>query len=168
MKVSLYMAITVDGFIAKENGKTPWSPEEFTSYFNTVKKAGHIIVGRTTYEAFRPEDFVSMGHPFMVVLTKNSSLKDQEKIKFANSPQSALNLLAKHGFKEALVTGGAKTNTSFLKEKLISEVFIDVEPLIFGQGSPLFAPGPFDYELELLGTKNLSSQTIQLHYKLKK
>lgn len=43
-----------------------------------------------------------------------------------------------------------------------------VEPLIFGQGMSLFTPIDFEFKLELLEVKNLSPQTVQLHYKVKK
>lgn len=168
MKVVLYMAITANGYIAKKNNDTPWSAEEFTSYYNQVKKAKHVIVGNKTYPLFRESDFADMGHPLVLVLTRNKSLTGKGKVKYVNSPQQALKLLESEGFKQALVTGGGETNKAFLEQGLIDEIYLDVEPLIFGDGLSLFSSLDFECQLELLGTKKLNPHTLQLHYRIVK
>ena len=57
-------------------------------------------------------------------------------------------------------------NSSFMKEKLIDEIHLDVEPLVFGRGIKLFADDDFESRLELVGTKKLSANTVQLHYRV--
>ena len=54
-----------------------------------------------------------------------------------------------------------------MRERLINEIYLDVEPLIFGEGIQVIAPSEFEYELELLEVKNLNKNTIQLHYIVK-
>lgn len=50
MKVILYMAVTINGFIAKEDDDTSWiSQEEWDSYSLAVRQAGCLVVGRRTY-----------------------------------------------------------------------------------------------------------------------
>jgi len=168
MKVILYMAITANGYIAKKNNDTPWSSEEFASYFSHVRSAKHVIVGHKTFKLFRASDFADMGHPLVIILTRKSSLSDKDQVKYVNSPQQALQVLEAKGFMQALVTGGGETNQAFLDQGLIDEIYLDVEPILFGQDIPLFAPTVYDCQLELLGTLKLNPHTLQLHYKVLK
>jgi riboflavin biosynthesis pyrimidine reductase len=79
-----------------------------------------------------------------------------------------LKLLKERGFKTALVGGGGKLNSSFMKERLVDEIYLEVTPMIFGKGIKVFEDSNFEAKLELLGVKKLSSNEIQLHYKILK
>lgn len=166
MKVILYMAMTVNGLIAKKNNKTEWSDEEWKSYRDMVRKTGNLTTGRITYPLYEKSNFSDMNNPLVVVLTSDISKADSEKVKYANSAKKAIEILEKYGFKTTLVAGGGKTNTSFLQEKLIDEIYLDVEPMIYGEGIPLFSPSDTELKLELLETRKISKNTIQLHYKV--
>jgi len=168
MKVILYMAITTNGMIARKNLETPWSDEEFTSYYEKVKEIGNVIVGSRTYPQFLESDIVSMGNPLMVVLTRSEKVSSKENVVFVSSATKALELIKDKGFEQALVTGGGETNKAFLETGLIDEIYLDIEPLIFGDGIPLFSPSNVELKLKLLETKKISDQTIQLHYKVEK
>lgn len=168
MKVILYMAITANGMIAKSNREVEWSSEEGESYYSKVKEIGNLITGSVTYPEYEPQNFKDMGDPLVVILTKDKSRKVSEKVNFANSPLQAIKILEDNGFKEALVAGGAKTNASFLKENLIDEIFLDLEPIIYGEGLPLFSPTGEKLNLKLLETKKIGSDTLQLHYEVLK
>jgi dihydrofolate reductase len=166
MKVILYMAITANGYIARENDDTPWSDEEWEAFNKMANHVKNEVIGRKTLELFNEKGIEAMGNPFIVVLTSQKGAKSNKNIKFVNTPQEALELLERQGFKEALVAGGSTLNTSFMKEELVDEIYLDVEPFVFSKGVPLFRPEDFEYKLELLEVNKLSSQTIQLHYKV--
>lgn len=154
--------MTANGMIARKNLETPWSEDEFASYCNKVKEVGAFIIGNVTFSQFRESDFEAMGNPLTIVLT-TKSLENTDKVRYANSAEEAFEVLEKEGFKTALVTGGAQTNKAFAK--YIDEIYLDIEPLIFGEGIPLFSPVNFEYKLKFISFKMLSAQTIQLHYK---
>lgn len=59
-------------------------------------------------------------------------------------------------------------NSLFMKEGLIDEIYLDVEPIIFGKGIPLFTSEDFEYNFQMLDFKKLNENTIQLHYKVLK
>ena len=154
--------------IARENGETPWSEDAWKDYYLFVKQKGNIIVGRKTFELMQAADeFVKLGNPVTIVLSSNQ--KNQKgNLFFVNSPQQALELLKKKEFKEAVLGGGAKTNMSFLKNSLVDEIILTIEPLLFGKGIPLFAQEDFEAHLELIEVKKLTKNEIQLHYKVVK
>jgi dihydrofolate reductase len=51
-----------------------------------------------------------------------------------------------------------------LAENLVDEIYLDIEPIAFGSGIPLFRDKDFECKLKLLGQKNISDNEIQLHY----
>ncbi|OGY23193.1 MAG: hypothetical protein A2172_02330 [Candidatus Woykebacteria bacterium RBG_13_40_15] len=172
MKVILYMAPTVNGFIAKEDDDTTWVTEtEWESYSGMIKKAGNMIIGRRTYEIMLKNDEFNrsqFNQIKTVVVTDDASLQvhNPEFIFTAKSPREALGILRNQGFETIMVCGGGGLNASFLKEGLVNEIYLDIEPVIFGKGIRLFAEGDFETKLELLEVKNLSKNEIQLYYKI--
>ena len=173
MKVILYMAISVNGMIARKNDLTDWSEEESESYMAKVKECGNIIIGRRTYELMQEDenqdaDIDALGNPQIVVLSTGSSLKNDDKVEFVNNPREAVDFLNEKGFKVAMVAGGGQVDTVFVKSGLVDEIFLDIEPVIFGEGIPLFNPFGLEINLELVGTKKIGKNGVQLHYKVLK
>lgn len=75
-------------------------------------------------------------------------------------------MLEQKGHKEVVVIGGSQAVSQFMQENLIDEVYFDIEPLLFSKGMPIFKDANFEYRLELLGTKMLNKNTIQMHYRV--
>ena len=55
-----------------------------------------------------------------------------------------------------------------MEDGLIDEIYLDIEPIIFGKGIKLFADNNFEVKLKLLGIRNLTEDILQLHYKVLK
>lgn len=166
MKVVLYMAMTLNGYIAKENNETPWSDEEWQSFSKFVKEVKNIIIGKNTYEIMKKDDELSkIGNPFTVVVSKED-FAHNSNFAIAKSPKEALKILKEKNFAKALVAGGGILNASFMKDKLIDEIYLDIEPIVFGKGIKLFADEEFDIKLHLLKIRKLTKNIIQLHYKI--
>lgn len=161
------MAISVNGFIAKSNHETPWSDAEFASYSEKVKEIGNLIIGKTTYDLmYEEKTFTGLHEPFVAVLTSSVDKPQRKKTVYVNNFENALKELEKKGFDTALVGGGSKLNTAALKSGKINEIYIDIEPFVFGQGIPLFAPTDREIALKLIYTKRIGDSGIQLHYKV--
>ncbi len=169
MKVVLYMAMTVNGMIAKENDETPWSDAEWASFAKIVKQFKNLVIGRRTYEIMKSDKdlFSKIGNPFVVVVTSQKS-KASKNLAFAKSPKEALSVVKEKGFSAALLGCGAHLNAAFAKENLIDEIILDVEPMFFGKGIKLFADADFEVKLKLLEVRKLSKDELQLHYKVLK
>lgn len=166
MKITVYMAMTVNGLIAKPNDDTPWSTEEFDHYYKTACQFPAVILGRRTYDIMKDgPDFKKMGNPFLVVVSKKQQ-PSTPSVSFASTPRAALSILQQKGFSQGLLGGGGLVNSSFLKENLVDTLLIDIEPLIFGKGIPLFAPGGFEARLKFSGVKKISDQVVQLKYQV--
>lgn len=166
MKVILYMAITPNGFIAKENGDSSWTSESDQRRYDELSKAaGNIVIGRKTYETLKEQNLFPLpGRLNVVVTSQPETVEESESVSAARSPQQALNYLKAKGFETAFIAGGGQLNGSFMAASLVDEVYLTIEPLIFGRGIELFSEAAFENKLELIETIKLSANELQLHY----
>jgi len=165
MKVILYMAMSLNGMIAKSDDDTSWiTQKEWDSYSAAVIKAGALIVGRRTYNILTKQpEFAELKDVKLVAVSKeqNPELVSVNH-SVAESPEEALNLLK--DFDEVIVAGGGILSCSFIEKNLIDEIYVDIEPKIITDGIPLFRGKEFEANLKLIGQKKISEDEIQLHY----
>ena len=170
MKVILDMAMTVNGIIARKNFN-----EDFLSEYNwevfckIANGIGCIVIGRrthdiiTTYENYTLDKIKNVKK---IVISKNKSLKGTKDFFFVNSPKEAINKAKTFGFKEVLLAGGGKINSEFMKLGLVDEIFLNINPVILGDGIRVIAESNFQYKLKLLEIKKLKEGIIRVHYKV--
>ena len=170
MKTILYMGITVNGYIAKADGNSEWtSKEDLQGFYEQSKRAGNIIMGANTYRAASEYGYFPFPDALNVVVTHQKMENrwgDKKAIFIDKSPKETLSFLDKKGFTTAFLAGGGRLNSAFAKENLIDEIYLDVEPLAFGNGISVFAESDFELELKLLGVNQLNPDTVQLHYEV--
>lgn len=161
------MAMTADGKIAKHTQQfTNWTSHADKKIFvEETKKSGVIIMGETTYN--------TIGKPLPgrlnVVLTfqPETGKNIPNSLEYTNLPPAQLlKELSDRGFTSAIIGGGATVNGLFLKENLLDEIWLTVEPRLFGDGLSLFQNADVNLPLELLETKQLDKNVIQLRYKI--
>ncbi len=161
------MAITADGKIAKTTDQpATWTSRADKKIFvEETKKAGVIIMGETTYN--------TIGKPLSERLNIVMSLTPEKQknvpgvLEFTNKPpRELLKDLEKRGCSIVILGGGATINGLFLKENLIDELWLTVEPKIFGAGMALFNNADVNLDLELLEVKQLDKNVLQLRYKI--
>jgi len=166
MKVILVMAVTADGRIAKDSDHFPdWTSKEDKQFFARVSKEhGAVVMGDKTFETFP----APLKDRLNVVFTLDENPQPREGVKFVSGePKKVLEDLEKEGFKSVVLGGGALINGLFLKEKLVDELYISVEPKLFGDGLSLFK-GDFNVDLEMIGTEKTNDNSIVLKYKVLK
>jgi dihydrofolate reductase len=172
MKVILYAALTANGMVAKSDGNSDWpSPEDFDSFNTTCRKAGGVIMGRHSFDNFNGGNMADWPNAdgLHIALTHQNHLETKHpNIKLAKSPQEAIKIAEQTGLMEIVVCGGSQIFGIFMKEKLVDEMYLDIEPLLFGEGMPFFKTGDFEVNLEFIESKMLNKNTIQLHYKVVK
>jgi dihydrofolate reductase len=167
MKVTLYMAISIDGFIAKKDGDSEWvSPVDSENFEAKIKEKGCIVLGRRTFDQYRRELYPVKGVTNIVLSSKAPDEKVEGTI-FATSPREALRVAEEKGHSEVLLIGGGRTNGALLNENLIDELILSVHPLVLGEGIKLFEGSEENLDLELLHKQRLSEGLIQLYYEVK-
>ena len=168
MKVIMYMAMSANGIIAKSDDDTSWiSEEEWNSYSEAVRSAGCLVVGRRTYHILinQPE-FIELKDVKLTVVSKDDFEVESSNHSVVHSPEEALEVLKE--FEEVVVAGGGILNSSFLASGLIDEIYLDIEPIVFGEGIHIFKDKDFENKLKLIGQKKIGKDGIQLHYKVLK
>ena len=175
IKVTLAMVVSLDG--KSTNGKfknQEWSSREDQNHFQFLIASNNLIImGRKTYEAAKPVIRLQEGK-LRIVLTKdpekfkNSTIAGQ--LEFSKeSPLALLERLAKSGYKKMLLVSGSTVNTLFFKAKLIDEIWLTVEPRIFGLGKSIVDNTELDVQLFLESTEKLNENgTLLLKYKVVK
>jgi dihydrofolate reductase len=168
MKVILYMAVSADGFIATKSGDSEWVSEVDVPIFDgKIKEFSCIILGNKTFQQFRGKYFPKKDAINIVVSGKRETTPE-DGVVFAESPVKALEMAKEKGFEKVLLIGGGHTNGSFLKENLIDEIYLDVHPLIFGEGIRVFEGFETSLNLEKINFEVLDKGQILLHYKVLK
>ncbi len=165
MKVTLLMAVTLDGRIGRTADHfVDWAGKEDRKIFVEItRRAGVVIMGSKTFD--------TIGKPLPgrrnVILTRNKGRKSSwENLVFTDKePRNILSGLEKEGFSEAVLAGGAKINSLFAKEGLIDEIVVTISPLIFGQGFSLFDEY-ISMNLNLEQVERLGENAIYAMYKV--
>jgi len=171
----VFIATSLDGFIARENGAIDWLLErdnagEDHGYNDFISDIDVIVMGRGTYESVR-----SMGNWFYTrpVLVLSALLAKQAvpsdligRVRFSDkSPENAMAMLQSEGAKRAYVDGG-RIIQSFLSRDLISDMVITTVPVLLGTGRPLFGGDQRDMLLKHECTRSFPSGLVQSHYKV--
>jgi dihydrofolate reductase len=165
MKVTLYNAITLDGFIAKEDGNSEWVSGKDAEMFEAAcRKAGCIFVGRRTFEMY--PDLYPMNGVTTIVLSKGEKKSEAPSVLYASDAEEAIKVANERGHNEAVLVGGSLANSAFLKAGMIDEIIFDLHPLYLGRGIGVFEPG-LAPSLELLSATTPGDELVQLHYKVR-
>ena len=162
--VTLIMAMTADGKIAKDSTQLAnWTSREDKKLFVEISKQhGVIMMGENTFNTF-PKPLPGR---LNVVFTKQENPEEINEVKWVSGePEKVLEELEILGYKSALLGGGSTLNSLFLKNKLINEIILTVEPKIFGSGLSLFNED-INADLELITMEKLNENTIMLKYKV--
>lgn len=174
MKVILAMVMSADGKTTKGNNPNvyTWSSQEDQEFFSSlIKKSKVIILGRKTFFSVQPPIKISPRNLHLVI-TKNpkkyQKLEVPNQLEFTNnSPAKIISELNKRGYKEALLAGGENTNAPFLQAKCVDQIWITIEPLLFGAGNGIVGNEKVNIRLQLLNINRLNKRgTLLIKYKV--
>jgi len=171
MKLILMMAMTLDGIIAKNKEQNAdWTSKADKKVFiEETKKAGAIIMGDTTFKAMGKKSLP--GRLNLILSLEPEKYKNLEKpgeLKFMKAPaKEVVKYLEDKGYESAILGGGARTNSFFLKAGLVDEIYITVESKIFGIGMNFTEGEELNLDLELISSKEIGDNAVQLKYKVK-
>ncbi len=179
-KIIVYIAESVDGYIARPNGDVEWlnrRPDKFdygmTSFYRTIDT---ILWGRQTYDWVLTYHKKHGQHEEMFdkkirnyVFSKKPPKRPAPGVEFVSEPVKAFarRLRAAPG-KHIWMMGGSRLIGSFLDAGEIDEFYIHVIPNFIGKGIPLIAPRHRDIELRLLSTKKYPDGVVEVRYEVTK
>ena len=175
-KLSLFIATSLDGYIAK--------PNDDLSFLKSVEKEGEdygyaeftanidtIILGRKTYDYVLKQigsSHYDNGKRNVFVITRTEKPSIGTTTFYTGNLTELIQRLKSESGKNIYCDGGAEIINELLKNDLIDEFIISVIPILVGKGIRLFKDGRPEQQLELLNTKTFDTGLTQLHYRRKK
>jgi dihydrofolate reductase len=158
-------AVTIDGKIALDaNHFSDWtSPEDKVFMRALLDKSDVVVVGNNTYKtAIEP---LSKRNCIVLTASVATTEKKSDNLLFWNPATTPFEAVAGQ-YKTVAILGGAKTYSYFLENDLMDELYLTIEPIIFGRGIDLFAPiGEKMSRFELLSMEKLNEiGSVLLHY----
>lgn len=173
MKVILAIVTSLDGKSTK-GYKPPklWASKEDQSYFKSLISENNLIVmGKNTFNVSK-NDIKPSRNKLRVVMVRNveefNNLTIPHQLEFTNEPPRQLvTRLSDLGYQQMLLLSGPKLNASFLKDKLVNELWLTLEPQIFGTGIGLVDQEQLNIKLKLISFKKINPQgTLLLKYQV--
>ena len=156
------MVLSVDGKITQ--GDNPdvglWTSAEDKAHFRRLVEGAKVIVmGRKTYEMAKDQMEHKQGR-LRIVVTRSPEKYAQE------SKEGMLEFMDQlPRYENMLVVGGSEVAAMFLRAKMITRLFLTMEPEVFGAGKTLLARVIENVHLELKSVKKLNKQgTLLIEY----
>lgn len=165
MKVCIVAALTADGFIGKDahHLSMEWRSKEDGRLFKRLtQEAGVMVMGSKTYGTFR----IKRAPPGrrLIIYSSHPELIEGENVEATKEdPYELVTRLKKEGAEGLVVAGGATVYKMFMDNDLVDEMYLTIEPVLFGQGVTLFN-GELQTRLKLLDVSKLNDNTVLLHY----
>ncbi|MEK6952445.1 MAG: dihydrofolate reductase family protein [Nanoarchaeota archaeon] len=165
-KIILFIATSLDGFIAGENGEIDWLfNDQDYGYKKFYDSVDIILMGFETYKQCLEFGEWPYKGKKCYVFTRKTALND-DNAEFINNPVEFTKKLKAMKGKDIWLVGGGKINSLFLNEKLLDEIIIYVHPIILGKGISLINNLNNKIKLKLINFKKYSSGLVQLDYKV--
>lgn len=173
LKISVYIATSLDGFIARKNGDLDWLPapteggEDF-GYAGFMSTIDHIVMGRNTFEKVLSFGSWHYDKKVIVLTSRDLTLAPEltDKVEALHlSPRELVRELEQRGSRHIYLDGGV-TIQRFLREGLVNEMTITTIPILIGEGLPLFGALEKDIPLQLLAVHSFSNGFVQKIYKV--
>ncbi len=168
----VYIATSLDGFIATSDGGLDWleklpNPEQSDyGYAEFIDSIDAIVMGRNTFEKVLTFGQWVYSKPVFVLSKSLTNLPQHIFGKaeiVAVEIQELITQLHHKGYKKLYIDGG-RVIQSFLQQDLIDEIIITRVPIILGEGMPLF--GTLEHQLQFRHKKTeiYNNTLVKSHY----
>ncbi|WHN64656.1 dihydrofolate reductase family protein [Cysteiniphilum sp. QT6929] len=175
MKLSVFIATSLDGYVARVNGDIDWlmkfnaslPADEDCGYADFISAIDTIVLGKNSFNKVLEFDQWPYANKRVIIMARSDVLvpdvlKNKVSV-FSGTPKELVRSL---NVKDAnnLYIDGALIIQSFLNEGLIDELIVTVIPTLLGEGKSLFGRVNQDINLRLIDVKKYDFDAVQLKY----
>lgn len=172
-KIKLYIAVSLDGYIARPDGNLDWLTKypmptgtEY-GYKDLMDSIDTIIMGGKTYRAVLDMDFEwpYSDKACYIVSHRNTNLTPTKNVKFiTENVVETVKALKQQDGKDIWLVGGGQVITLLLNHDLVDEMQICYIPVILGNGIPLFPNQPKESTWKFAGSEAYDSGIVKITY----
>jgi dihydrofolate reductase len=169
MKATVFVGVSVDGFLARPDGSFDFLPTdggEDHGFREFLASVDVLIMGRKTYESVLPFDSWPYGATPVIVLSSRPLAPAPSGVTVEHMNGEPTEIVAKleaRGIRHAYVDGGV-TIQAFLRAGLITQLVVTRVPVLIGEGLPLFGATGRDIRLTHVSTKSYPSGLVSSVY----
>jgi dihydrofolate reductase len=182
-RVTIHMAASLDGFIARKDGSVDWleTSDEFVDGLAMdqgfveafLKTIDCYVMGSRTYETalrFEAQGFGwSYGDKPTFVLTTRELPRNRDTVEFYSGDLAQfVNGRLRSTFRSIWFVGGGAVSGQCLRLGLADEVYYSIQPILIGDGIPFFDKLDRDVALHLAGVKAYKSGMVELRYEVRR
>ena len=174
-RVTLYIAASIDGFVADDEGGVGWLDEfgqdaentdTVDAYEDFFASVDCLVVGATTYE-----QILTFGEwPYedrpTYVFTHRDLPRATEAVSFVDGDIGSLATELRREYEHVWLVGGAQLARAFLADGQVDELRLSLVPVLLGSGVPLFRSGGEPHGLEHLETRTYDTGIVELRYEI--
>lgn len=177
MRASVYIATSLDGFIARPDGAIDWLEQanatvpagEDCGYSTFMASIDALVMGRASFE--KVLSFPAWPYEDKPVYVLSASMRrlppgTRATVSLLSAPPEEVVRIASAAGHRHLYVDGGRTIQAFLAAGLISELTITVVPVLIGSGIPLFGKLPADVGLRVVSTRTFPFGFVQSHYSI--
>ena len=172
-KIKLYIACSIDGYIARENNSLDWlhalpNPDNQDYGYNEfIQGIDTVVLGRKTYDEIMGFGVEwPYGNCKTYVVTQNENYQIQTPNTFLLNEVSlkSMDQLKQESKKDIWIVGGGQLITDFLTLGVLDEMMICIIPIILGAGISLFPDKPKETDFTLVNTEAYNTGAVMLTY----
>lgn len=168
-RVSVYIAISLDNYIARDDGDLDWLADVqdaggndygYSGFMSTIDT---VLLGRGTYDAVRTFDTWPFDGKRVIVLTNRALAPAFGETVYAGALGPLLDRLGSEGVHRVYIDGGA-TIRQGLDEGIVDDMTLSIVPVLLGAGRPLFTRGLPGSRWTLTGAESHPTGLVQVRY----
>lgn len=164
MKVTVIANISVNGrFLVSDNPHHQLPPEAMAFYTDMAKQIGNLVIGVKTFENFQkfPLEVKNLFKGIEIIILSDNPYVS-EGYKSVGSPEEAIEYMAGKGIEQIAIGGGAGTFNAFIDQDLVTDAYLNINPLITGSGAIFGNNTALNTKFNLIYHK-MKNGFIQLH-----
>lgn len=171
-KISIYIATSIDGYIARKNGSLDWleyghTGDEDYGFKKFIGSVDALVLGRNTYEVVSSFDkWPYEGKKVMVLSNTLHDVRKEAEL-FCGQLTDLTSMLHSKGIKHVWVDGGV-TVSKFLEAGLVDDITISIIAMVLGSGIPLFNTMNREHKCHFISAQSYPSGLVQLKYEVVK
>ena len=181
-RVTIHMAASLDGFIARKDGRVDWmeTSDEFVGGETMdpgfveafLKSIGCYVMGSKTYETALGFEAKGLGWAYgdkpVFVLTSRKLPRNRNTVEFYSGDLARfVNERLRPAFRSIWFVGGGSVSGECLRLGLADEVRYSILPILIGDGIPFFERLDRDVALHLTEVKSYKNGTVALCYEVR-